>query len=179
MVDWKITKRQPACRACGREFDEAEQHFSALVFEGELLSREDACAVCWRARRAREELFWWRTRARLDRQRGVALNLEALETLFIQLEGRVETSLRELRYVLCLILMRKRRLKIERIYRDEHGEGMLVRRPRRDESLAVAVFDFAPERIEELSTRLREIFDGAECDALVEPPRGEQLESAP
>jgi hypothetical protein len=162
MVDWKITKRQAACTPCERTFTDGEQHFSALLLRDEQLTREDVCSACWRRRSAGSELFWWRTRHDAGRQRGFALNLEALEALFVQLEGRTEAALRELRYVLCLILMRKRRLKLERIFRDESGEGMVVRRPRRDESFVVAVFDFQPERIDELSARLREVFDGAE-----------------
>jgi hypothetical protein len=162
MVDWKISKRQAACAACQHPFDDGEQHFSALLLRAEQLDREDACSACWRRRSHDGDLFWWRTRHRAGRSRGVALNLEALEALFVQLEGRAETALRELRYVLCLILMRKRRLKMERIVRDESGEGMVVRRPRRDESFTVTVFDFQPERIDELSARLREVFDGAE-----------------
>jgi hypothetical protein len=172
MTDWKITKRQSACSACQHAFAEGELHFSSLLLRAELLMREDACTTCWRNRGATggaapaalvgESIVWWRTRQRSDRRRAVALNLEALEALFVQLDGRTEVALRELRYVLCLILMRKRRLKMERIYRDASGEGMVVRRPRRDEAFEVAVFDFTPERIDELRTRLREVFEGVE-----------------
>jgi hypothetical protein len=169
MTDWKITKRQSACSTCEREFAEGELHFSSLVLRTEAVAREDSCVECWRARPPGggvEAILWWRTRQRSDRRRGVALNLEALEALFLQLEGRTEVALRELRYVLCLILMRKRRLKIERIYRDGNGEGMVVRRPRRDEHFDVAVFDFTAERIDELRTRLRDVFEGVESESL-------------
>ena len=169
MTDWKIAKRQSACSTCEREFAEGELHFSSLVLRTELVAREDTCVECWRARPPSggvESILWWRARQRADRRRGVALNLEALEALFVQLDGRSETALRELRYVLCLILMRKRRLKMERIYRDGNGEGMVVRRPRRDEHFDVAVFDFSADRIDELRTRLRDSFEGVESDSL-------------
>jgi hypothetical protein len=167
MTDWKIAKRESACSTCEREFAEGELHFSSLVLRTELVAREDSCVECWRARPASggvEAILWWRTRRRSDRRRGVALNLEALEALFVQLDGRSEIALRELRYVLCLILMRKRRLKIERIYRDGNGEGMVVRRPRREERFDVAVFDFSADRIDELRTRLRDVFEGVESE---------------
>jgi hypothetical protein len=162
MVDWRISRRQGACGVCGRAFEDGEPHFSALLVEGEELARRDACRACWRTGAGEGALFWWRTRHQEHKRRGLALNVEALEALFLSLEGRAEASLQELRYVLCLLLMRKRRLKIERVLRDGAGEAMLVHRPRRKESLRVQVFDFQPERIDELRTRLQEVFEGAE-----------------
>ena len=188
MTDWKTPKRASACSTCAREFAEGELHFSSLVLRDVLVARADACAACWNGRASPastpgivgESIFWWRARQRSDRRRGVALNLEALEALFVQLEGRSEVALRELRYVLCLILMRKRRLKMDRIYRDGSGEGMVVHRPRREESFEVAVFDFSPERIDELRTRLRDVFDGVESESTASlPARADEGAPAP
>ena len=85
-----------------------------------------------------------------------------LEALFVALEGRNELRVRELRFLLCLLLMRKRRLSIDRIERGPEGERMIVKRPRRDERYEVFVYDFTPERMEELRAELQAIFDGAE-----------------
>jgi hypothetical protein len=168
MSTWTFRRRHGACARCERAFEALEPHWSALSVAGELLAREDCCRACWRALAESEEsarptwLFWWRTRHEAGRKQGLALNLEAIEALFLGLEGRGETRLRELRYVLCLLLMRKRRLKIERILRDEEGEAMLVRRPRRQESLRVFVFDFDAARMGELREELRRVFDSDE-----------------
>ncbi|MCC6406058.1 MAG: hypothetical protein IT453_02750 [Planctomycetes bacterium] len=168
MNDWKIERRHPQCAACSHAFDEGESHFSALCVRGDALVREDRCVGCWKTSSASDGLFWWRTRHSLDKRRGVQLNLEALEQLFIHLEGKSEQKLRELRYVLCLILLRKRRLKVRQIVRDHEGESFIVYRPRQAESLSVFVFDFTPERIDQLRAELQHIFDGAEPDSLPE-----------
>lgn len=162
MTDWKLTKRQPACRHCQRPFEDGESHISALSVRAEELAREDVCLACWRRQLAQGDLFWWRTRHSAERRGGIALNLEALDALFTRLEGRADGALAELRYVLCLVLMRKRRLKIERVERDADGEALIVSRPRRSEVYRVAVFDFSPEKIDELRTRLQEVFEGAD-----------------
>lgn len=168
MSTWTFRRRHGACSRCEREFEAGEPHFSALAVEGEQLSRDDCCRACWRALGELPEaerpawLFWWRTRHEVGKKKGLALNLEAIEALFLGLEGRAEVRLRELRYVLCLLLMRKRRLKIERIVRDAEGESMLVRRPRRQESLRVFVYDFEAERMAELREELRRVFDSDE-----------------
>jgi hypothetical protein len=57
--------------------------------------------------------------------------------------------------------MRKRKLKLLRVRRGKDGEFLIVRRPRRKEELQVAVHDFRPEQLEELSARLRAVLDGA------------------
>lgn len=165
MNDWKIERRHPQCASCARAFDEGARHFSALYLRGETLAREDRCVACWASSSASECLFWWRTRHSADKRRGVQLNLEALEQLFLHLEGKSERKLRELRYVLCLILLRKRRLKVRQIVRDAEGESFVVQRPRQAEALSVFVFDFTPERVDELRAELQRIFDGAEPEA--------------
>lgn len=162
MVDWKIGRRGGLCSTCERAFDEDEPHVSTLALRAEELVREDLCQACFAARSGEpsEQIWWWRTRHRTGKKRGLQLDLEAIEGLFLSLEGVTEPRVSELRYVLCLILMRKRRLKIERILRDRDGEAMRVRRPRRKESMRVAVHDFTPERMEDLRVRLVRLFDG-------------------
>lgn len=159
MTEWKFTKRGEQCVQCSRSFSEGEAHLSSLAVEGEAIARVDACLACWKHRDGGADLFWWRTRHSANKPRGLALNLEALEALFLSLAPRPETSLRELRYVLCLILMRKRRLKIERVGRTERGEVLVVTRPRRLDTWEVDVFDFSPEKIDELRGRLQDVFD--------------------
>ena len=83
-----------------------------------------------------------------------------IERLFFQLEGRAEDKIRELRYLLCLMLMRKRRLKLVKVQRGKEGEAMLVRQPRRKQEWRVFVYDFEPERIEVLRGELASLLDG-------------------
>ncbi len=173
MTEWKVTKRAPACTTCERTFEDGEAHVSALTIAEESITREDACLACWKKHPGAHERIWWRTRRDCAKKPGISLNLAALEALFVRLEGRAETALRELRYVVCLVLMRKRRLKIERVARDERGEGLIVTRPRHTDSFFVAVFDFTPQKIDELRARLQEVFEGAEGDAAALTADGE------
>ena len=119
--------------------------------------------------------FWWSTRHQEDTHKTVAMDMDALQRLFLELQGREERNLAELRYVLCLLLMRKKRVKLERILRDDDGESFIVRRPRSEERYTVAVFDFTPERMAQIREHLQAIFDGVEGDeALGRAARGEE-----
>lgn len=162
---WSIGRRQGACAVTGRAFVDGERHASLVeVLEGELVRRDLAWDV-WEARErsgAPAPLCWWVTRHRINPSRSVQLDLEGLEQLFERLEGRPEVAVRELRYLLCLLLMRKRKLAIERVERGPEGERMVVRRPRREERFEVFVYDFTPERMGELRAELQAIFDGAD-----------------
>jgi hypothetical protein len=159
--DWKITRRHDVCSGCEAQFDEGALLWSLVhVADGEL-AREDLCRSCFEGRATAEadEVVWWRTKNRAERKRGLQLDLEALEALFLALEDRTEQKMRELRYLLCLILMRKRRLKVVRVLRDAEGEAFTLRRPRRSEELKVFVFELGPERQDELRGELLRIFD--------------------
>jgi len=165
---WKIERRSGVCVRCERVFEDGEKHASTLSVTGEALARADLCAGCWsqapaaRGERAADTLFWWFTRHTSEKRKTLQLDLASLERLFVELEGRPEARVRELRYVLCLLLMRKRRLKLEKVEREEAGESFLVRRPRRDERLRVFAFDFDAARIAEVRSELQAIFDGVD-----------------
>jgi hypothetical protein len=166
MAEWRFRRRQEQCGICGRVFEEGERYVSALTITEEEIVREDACSRCWAGRAGvlDDELFYWFTRHRADRRRGLQLDLASLEALFEKLARREETAARELRFVLCLLLMRKRRLKLERVVRGADGEAMLVRKPRRKDTTRVYVFDFTPERLAELKGELQEVFESAALD---------------
>ena len=176
MVQWKTPKREPACAGCDHEFEEGEAHFSFLLLSEEAFGREDRCLSCFDSVEesrdgevARESLVFWRTRRRPSKKRGLALDFESVERLFLALEGRSEERLLELRFLLSLLLMRKKRLKLVRVKRGSEGEAMILRRPRRDEALTVRVFDLTPDRAEALRAELEKIFEGAGAEDLVVP----------
>jgi hypothetical protein len=177
MADWKFSRRRERCGACDAAFEDGSRHVSTLSLRGEELSRADVCLACWERDVPDRAIFFWYTRQSRER-RGLHLDLSTLEQLFLRLEGRKEARMLEMRYVLALLLMRKKRLRLVRVVR-EPRETLVVRRPRREEALEVAVFDFRAERIEELRRELMEIFDGAEGIPSTEGGEAEAREEAP
>ena len=175
---WKFGRREPVCNACETAFEDGEKIWSRLRLGDEGLARHDVCWRCWKqpAEEGEIDVFWWRTRHTVGKKKGLSLNLPALEALFHSIDGRTEPTIRELRYLLCLLLMRKRRLKLVRVQRGAEGESFEVRRPRRQESLLVHVFDFTVERMDELRVELLALFDSAETDEV--PEEGADADAA-
>lgn len=174
MAKWQIGRRVAACGTCEVEFKDGDALYSLLKTGEEGLERADLCVACYSDEAVADALFWWRTHHQVEEQRGLKLDLEAIEALFVALdqkevEGDVKSAgsqrLLELRYLLCLILLRKRRLKVTKVARSHNGvegEFFIVKRPRRDEQLAVAVFDFDGDKIASLRDDLQRIFEGAD-----------------
>lgn len=162
MGDWKTPKRELACQRCEKAFEADEKFFSMLAVEADEIRRADLCRGCFGGNEPEPETIWWRTLHQPDRKRGLALDFEAIERLFEQLEGCAEERLQRLRYVLCLLLLRKRRLKVVRIDRSGGEEAMVVRRPRKTVEMRVVVFDLTPEETESLRGELMALFEGAE-----------------
>ncbi|MHC4375809.1 MAG: hypothetical protein ACYS26_04325 [Planctomycetota bacterium] len=184
MALWKFTRRSPTCVACGHEFADGEVHYSRLQVHPEELLREDLCRACWQAQQADgaaspdtedppsgdsessasegdgNTLLWWRATRRIVETKRMQVDMEGLERVFLLLEGREEEHLEELRYLLCLLLVRKRRLMLGRALVQGDREYLVVRRPRRQEELKVRVFDFQPERMEALRDDLERLFEG-------------------
>lgn len=182
MADWKI-RRTGVCADCEKEFAEGEAHFSALLIAEGTLQRRDHCMRCFEKRampEGIEELAFWRTRKPEGKRKGLAVDFDMVEQLFLGLQGREEERLREIGYLLSLLLMRKRRLKLIRVVRNEGEEAMIVRRPRRQEELSVPVFDLSPETAAERKADLAGLFEGASLDDLMaEPPAGTGDEACP
>ena len=197
MAKWQIGRRVASCCACETEFKDGDKLYSLLRVAEEGLERADLCLACHDEATLENALFWWRTRFQVEEQRGMKLDLESIEALFLALgpqapaeenseaDGAKEADssdtagsqrLLELRYLLCLILLRKRRLKVTKVARKHNGvegEFFLVKRPRRTEEIAVLVFDFDSDKIGELRDDLQRIFEGADPAELAPAPAPE------
>jgi len=166
MSEWRIHRHEVLCGACQRPFQDGETLYSLLHLAAEPLRREDHCERCFVDPGASEGMLFWRTHHVADGSRRLAVDFDAIEELFIALESRKEIRSMELRYLLALLLLRKKRLKLVGVRRGDGGETMCVRRPRRTEEFEVAVFELDGERATALKSDLARIFEGAGVEAL-------------
>ncbi|HKB15366.1 MAG TPA: hypothetical protein VKF62_04840 [Planctomycetota bacterium] len=174
-TSWKIARRARACASCGRGFAEGEAHFSLLRLEGAIV-RLDRCAACFQGAPASPAEFYWKTRFARDPRRRLAIDVEALREAFTRMPATGSDP--GLRYLLALLLTRKRVFRLLETRRGEGGgEGeqadRLILSPAKGsrERLEVVVPAMTPERVEELRSQLRGLLG-------IEEPgsRGEELE---
>jgi len=173
MSDWKIRKRKDGCVRCEREFEEEEAFYSCLLIESVSIAREDRCIKCFDPTEVQEDVkntIFWRTHRPPQGKRRLAVDFDVVEQIFFALADHDKERILELRYLMSLLLLRKKRLKIMRVVRNDDGEAMVLRRPRRTEAIEVRVFDLSEERSLQLREELTRIFEGADVEDLLAAP---------
>jgi len=122
--EYNITRATGRCAGCDKEMQPAEE-FVATVREApeeaeEDFARADYCLACWQAagEAAAAEpgvLGVWRSRVPAPREKKrTFVDDELLISFFERLEGTEEPAKRDFRFVLALILMRKKLLVYDR-----------------------------------------------------------------
>ena len=148
----KVSSAQSCCM-CGREFTPEEQYLSALFEEGEVFQRQDFCADCWQGPPA-GSFSHWRGRvpaAEEDPKRFV--DTGELLQLFVRLEGVTEPRQSAFRYLLGLLLVRKRLLK-PLTGRERQGRTLMVTEPGGETTYEVPVPRLSAAELAEVSAQM-------------------------
>jgi hypothetical protein len=158
-MEYEIERCTRHCATSGRQFAEGEPYYSAVVERQGKLQRLDYAAEAWTGAPA-EALAWWTARmpTRPARQDGVATS-EVLLELFRQLPP--ETEQRELRYVLALLMVRRRILRLEDTEHEARGvETLVLYCPRDETTYRVASQPLEPERATAIQQELTRLLFG-------------------
>ena len=123
--EYDIAKTTGTCTSCEEVLDPAEQFVAIIRERGEEFVREDYCLSCWDARDSAETpsvLAVWRTRiAAPGQKKKLFVDDELLMDFFERLDGADDDAKLSFRYVLALVLMRKRRLVYDGMERGDDG----------------------------------------------------------
>lgn len=128
---YEIARATGVCAATGRPIAVGDEFIATLV-EGEdeeRMERRDYSLEAWQGGARPERMFgYWRTRMEpADSKKKQYIDDGALVDLFEQLEGVSEPARVSFRYLLALMLIRKRLLKYEGTRRESGSAVMLVR----------------------------------------------------
>ena len=130
---YEISRTTGVCSGSGRPIAVGEEYVAALVEHEseERLERRDYSQDAWRSgmRPARLFGYWRATMEAPDARKRQFIDDAALMDLFEQLDGVTEPGRVSFRYLLTLMLMRKKLLKYEGTRRGEPGTAavMMVR----------------------------------------------------
>lgn len=155
-MDYEIQRCTRRCAATEREFAPGEEFFSVLIAEGAQLRRLDYCAEAWQGP-PENATGWWRSRMPSPTQRRMhwAPN-DVMLHFFEQLEDQPDRA--DMRFVLALLLVRRRVLREEDRTRDEQGrEVTILFCPRSDKTHAVPTVPPSPKRVEEIQEELAQL----------------------
>lgn len=162
-MDWNISKSTRRCSQCNKEFAESEIYFSILLDEPAGLVRQDFCSVCWTASsqpRANQLSFWKTEVPRADAPKKMFVDDAVIFDFFKRLEGEEEDAAkRNFRYILALMLMRKKLLKFKDVKRADGKEYIILRRSRTEEEHRVLNPSLTDEETEQVRIELSRILE--------------------
>ncbi len=158
MADWKFHRRQGLCVSCGAEFTVGETVFSLLQIEAEELQRGDLCSGCFDRRNEAQDLVWWRTQ-HAEAKGGIKLDFDAILVLMKTLGEKEGDAPLDLRFLLGLLLVRHRKLKLVGVRSRGQNEFLQLRKPRTQTVFEVQTRELAAERRQKLTAALGELMD--------------------
>ena len=112
-ADWEIKSRAHVCARTGREFVTGEIFYTLLVREGDGFCREDLCEEAWESRNENIQPFsFWRSKYEPPAPRAAEpLPRDDAEGLLRRLVAENAPAYKNVRYILALMLERKRMLR--------------------------------------------------------------------
>ena len=157
MAEWPIERPLGQCSGTGRTIEEGEDYFAALVETDEGLSRRDFCKEYWESE-GPEVYCYWKTRlSDSDEKKPMFVDDDMLMAFFDRLESEEDGEKVNFRFVLALILMRKKQLKYDSSRTKDGREVWRLRVRGEDRYVEVTDPHLDEEQVEQLSEQLGQI----------------------
>jgi len=157
MDEWEIHKPLGQCHGTGRKIEYSEEYFGALVETEEGLQRRDFCADYWESRKPEVFCYWKSRLPEPGQKKQLFVDDQMLMAFFERLEKETEQEKINFRFVLALILMRKRILKYDETKNENDKEIWRLRIVGAKQNAEVVNPHLDEEQVEQLSSQIGEI----------------------
>jgi hypothetical protein len=127
MTAYQIQTLTRRCCVSGRALKPGEKYFSALLDEAGQFVRRDYAAEAWTGPPAGVIGFWAGRVPTGGPAKRPPINDEVLADCFTHLDGATDPDRLNFRYVLALLLMRRKRFRFEETTHDGGQDGMVLR----------------------------------------------------
>jgi hypothetical protein len=157
-MEYEIERSAKSCTETGREFVPGEEFFSALIAAGKDLKRCDYSAEGWHGP-PEGAIGWWKSQMpdQQSRRAHWAPN-DLLLNFFDELAQQPDKQ--DMRYVLALLLVRRRVMRLEEEQRDDAGqERLMLYCPRRDTQYEVVSMALGRDRVDEIQQVLVKLLE--------------------
>lgn len=160
-MDYEVQRCTRRCSATGRELAEGETFYSALVTDGGHVQRIDFCREAWTGPPA-NAWSWWKSQIpKKEAQRAKLAPNDVLWRYFVEIEG--QPGVGDVLYVLALLLVRRRVLKLETTETTpDGGETLVLYSPREETTHRVTACSPSDQRVAEIQEQVQKLlFAGA------------------
>jgi len=157
MSEWEINKPLGQCSGTEKTIESGEEYFAALIETEEGLQRRDFCAEYWESQKP-DVFCHWKTRLpEPGQKKQLFVDDQMLMAFFERLEKETEQEKINFRFVLAMILMRKRILKYDETKTVDDKEIWRLRIVGDKRIVEVINPHLDEEQIEQLSSQMGEI----------------------
>ena len=174
-LDYEIQRFTRHCAASGRELKPGETFFSALIAEGAHVVRKDYAASAWQGP-PESVLGWWKSQVPVQSTHKVYwapndVMLELLES------WEQDPDRQDIRYVLSLLLIRRRVLRVDDTETNEAGQEVSVLGcARREKTYRVITVMPDEPRTVEIQNELGQLLFAGGSQSVVERSKSEKTE---
>jgi hypothetical protein len=127
MTDYQIQPNTRRCFVTGRELKPGEKFYTVLLEEGDKFVRRDYGSESWQGPPTGAFSFWTGRVAEREGPRLPPIDDDLLVDCFHRLEGQTEPRRINFRYVVALLLMRRKRFRFEESHTAGDQEVLCVR----------------------------------------------------
>lgn len=122
MAEWQISKPLGQCYGTNQPFEVGQEYYAALIETEQGLERRDFSCAYWQ--QAEPEVYcFWKTRMPDEgHKKRLLVDDDMLMAFFGRLAEETDTEKVQFRFVLTLVLMRKRKLKYDNSCTDDQGQ---------------------------------------------------------
>ena len=160
-MDWKLDRIRERCATCAKAFTHEERVVSAISLDAEERAvRRDLCGAC--APPAGSPDVWWETRFQQQAPKKKKVDFDRLLRIFEAWQKAPPKESEALLYLITLLLVRKRYLKMVDLVSEEGKEFLRLRKPGPTEQWYLAPAPLlTPSDLPALRGRLEELIDGS------------------
>ena len=157
MADWEINKPLGQCSGSGRKIEPGEEYYGALVEVEQGLQRRDFCVEFWEREKPQAYCFWKTKLAPPNEKKELFISDDMLVAFFERLANETEPEKVSFRFVLALVLMRKRRLKYDSTKMEDGREIWRLRMTGDKDLVDVVNPHLDEDQIEQLTSQIGQI----------------------
>ena len=127
MTEYQIQPNTRRCVTTGRELRPGERFYTALLEEGNHFVRKDYCDEAWQGLPPGAFSFWTGKVPPPEDNQRPRFDDDLLFDCFQRLEGQTDAARVNFRFVVALLLMRRKRFKFEQTIHEGQEEKLSLR----------------------------------------------------
>ena len=166
MAEWDINRPLGQCAGTGEKIEPGQEYFAALTETAEGLERRDFSADFWQQRNPDVYCFWKSKMPLPNQKKKLFIDDDMLMAFFERLGAETDPEKINFRFILTLVLMRKRKLKYDNSRNEDGREIWQLKVAAQQQTVEVINPNLTEDKIEELSSQVGQILQVELAEAI-------------